>query len=539
MRLVTPLILGALFLGCNSDQEEQIEEPILLSARAQLIRLSVDLRGVHPSEEELKAIESNPKLYEQFVDRYLEDPRLVESAKQLFNHRYLTRTGNTYGQMVSGYSGAEVGKTIGEEPLELLSYIVKNDLPYSEIVTADYTMANPLLAYIWDLDYPESETGWQPAYYTDGRLHAGILGMNAIWQRYPSAGGNANRHRANAVSKMLLCDDYLARPVVINRSAVDQLIIDPEDAINTNAACQSCHSTLDPLAAHFYGWFPMNDEEDTSIYRPEREEGWRMYSNKEPAYFGIPTANIAELGQYIAEDERFVDCAVKTVMEGLGQRIIDERDWSEMQTHREVFVESELSIRYLIRSVVLSDTYKTKTFETDELADRIPTVKVVNPYQLSSIMNDLTGFNWTFNGVDALTNTGMGIPVLLGGLDGDTVTERNYTPSVGMVFVQERLAQAAGWQVASQDLDPNREGEATLLHYVTIEDTPDTNPEAFQTQIEYLYLRITGIPVAENSTDAEELMVLWNQLHSIKASPTQAWAGIISAVLRDPSVITY
>ena len=539
MRFVTSLSLSAIFLGCNGTQEEPIEEPILLSARSQLIRLSVDLRGVHPSEEELKSIESNPDLYDQFVDRYLEDPRFVESAKQLFNHRYLTRTGSTYGQSVPGYSGAEVGRTIGEEPLELLSYIVANDLPYSEIVTADYTMANPLLAYIWDLDYPENETGWQPAYYTDGRMHAGILGMNAIWQRYPSAGGNANRHRANAVSKMLLCDDFLSRPVVINRSAVDQLIVDPEDAINTNSACQSCHSTLDPLAAHFYGWFPMNDEEDTTVYRPEREDGWRMYSDKEPAYFGVPTANITELGALIAKDERFVDCAVKTVMEGLGQRVIDERDWSEMQSHREAFVDSQQSIRHLVRSVVTSDTYKTKTFETDELADRIPTVKVVNPYQLSTIIEDITGFRWTFNGIDALTNTGMGIPVLLGGLDGDTVTQRNYTPSVGMVFVQERLAQAAGWQVASQDLDPNRTGDAKLLHYVTQEDSPDTNPEAFKTQIEYLYLRITGIPLAEDSTDAAELMVLWNQLHSIKASPTQAWAGVISAVLRDPAIITY
>jgi hypothetical protein len=539
MHRISTLVLGALTLGCNNAQEEQLEEPILLSARSQLIRASVDLRGVHPSEEELKTIEANPNLYTDFVDRYLEDPRFVETAKQLFNHRYLTRTGSTYGRMVPGYTNNEVGTAIGEEPLQLLSYIVENDLPYSEIVTADYTMANPILAHVWDLDYPEGEFGWQPAFYTDGRLHSGILGMNAIWMRYPSMGGNANRHRANAVFKMLLCDDYLARPVVINRSAVDQLIADPEDAINTNAACQSCHSTLDPLAAHFYGWFPMNDEEDMSIYRPEREEGWRDYSGKDPAYYGVPTANIVELGEAIAQDERFVDCAVKTVMEGLGQRVIDEEDWSEFQSHREVFVDSQESIRHLVRSVVLSDTYKTKTFETDELAERIPTVKVVNPYQLSSIVEDITGFKWTFNGVDALTNTGMGLPVLLGGLDSSTVTQRNFLPSVGMVFVQERLAQAAGWQVASDDFDPEREGDAKLLHFVTIEDTPDTNPEAFKAQIEFLYLRIRGIPLEEDSTESTELMVVWDQLHSIKASPTQAWAGVISAVLRDPALITY
>jgi len=45
--------------------------------------------------------------------------------------------------------------------------------------------------------------------------------------RYPSMGGNANRHRANAVSRTLLCDDYLARPIVLNRPAVDPLSLSP------------------------------------------------------------------------------------------------------------------------------------------------------------------------------------------------------------------------------------------------------------------------------------------------------------------------
>lgn len=540
MGLLSTFTLTALMLGCApEDEKEPITDIVYLSPREQLIRLSVDLRGVHPTEDELLAIEDSPNLYEDFADRYLADKRFLERIRQIFNQKYLTRTGSTMGRMVDGYSAAQIGAAIGDEPLRLLSYIVENDLPFSEIVTADYTMANPLLAKVWDLDYPAGESGWQIAYYNDHRPHAGLLSMNAVWQRYPSAGGNANRHRANAVSKMLLCNDYLARPVVINRSAVDQLVIDPEDAINTNPACQSCHSTLDPLAAHFYGFFPQDDEEDTTTYRPEREEGWRMYSNKEPAYYGIPTANLQELGAEIAKDDRFFNCAVQTVMEGFGQRIVDDADWEEFQTHREVFLDSEESIRHLARSIVLSDSYIVKHYENDEDAERIPTVKIVNPHQLSSIIEDITGFQWTFNGVDALTNNGLGLPVLLGGVDSQTVTQRNYLPSVGLVFVQERLAQSAGWDVANHDLDQNRDGDAILLHYVTIEDTPKNNPEAFADQIEFLYRRITGSPLPKDNTEVEELMVIWDQLHSIKSSPTQAWAGIISAVLRDPSIITY
>ena len=101
----------------------------------------------------------------------------------------------------------------------------------------------------------------------------------------------------------------------------------------------------------------MNDDESIEMYWPEREENWRLYAEKEPAYYGTPTANLTELGERLAEDARFVDCAVKTVMEGLGQRVIVDADWSEFQQQRTVFVNSELSIRHLIKSIVKSDTY--------------------------------------------------------------------------------------------------------------------------------------------------------------------------------------
>ena len=137
------------------------------------------------------------------------------------------------------------------------------------------------------------------------------------------------------------------------------------------------------------------------------------------------------------------------------------------------------------------------------------------------------------------TNNGLGIPVLLGGIDSVNVSQRNYTPSVGLVFTQERLAQAAGWFVADHDLDVHREGDAKMLHYVTIADTPDNNPEAFDYQLRDLYLQVRGIPLDEDAKEPEELMVLWKQLHSLEASPSKAWAGVLSAILRDPALISY
>ena len=536
-------LLAALTLfGCKTEEEAKQGDFVKLSPRESLIRLSIDLRGTMPSEAELQAIEAEPALYDAFVDRFLDDPGLADTVADLMDQRLLMRTGSTYDLMADGYSTEELRSAVNNEQLALVRRIVDNDLPWSEIVTADYTMANPVLAEALRLDYPSGARGWEKAQYTDGREHAGILTMSTTWLRYPSAGGNANRSRANALSKMLLCDDYLARPIVLNRAAVDQLTVDPETAISTNASCQSCHSTLDPLASHFFGFFVYDDDDPTeggaSTYRPEREQGWRSYSGKSPGYYGTPTGNLTELGAMIAQDQRFADCAVQTVWEGLTQRTMVDGDWQEVSEHTQVFLDNDLTLKPLLRSIVTSEEYLAKYVLDEELSERMAGVKTVSPAQLSNVVAHSTGFRWEFGGRDLLTMQSSGVPVLLGGIDGNAVQKRSYKPSVGSVFVQKRVAYAAAWHVVERDFAADNT-EPELLRWVLATDTPDTNPAGFDEQIRQLYLAVTGIPLAPNASEPEELTTLWRQVHSVEGSSKKAWAGVLSAVLRDPAVLTY
>ncbi|MCK6513659.1 DUF1588 domain-containing protein [Myxococcota bacterium] len=508
--------------ACGLDETVNPITP--LGAREQLLRLSVDLRGVHPSEEELLAIEAaaaseDPAAFDEtytlFADRYLYDPRFLGRVEELFNHSFRTRTGDVYFDLEEvglGYLGDErAARSIGDEPLKLIRYVAEHDLPYTELVTADYTVADPTLATLWDLELQDPDAdGWQRARYRDGREHAGVLSMTSLWLRYPSAGVNANRHRANTVTRVLLCDDYLARPVSFSRSQIDALTSgDPEDVIRDTPTCQSCHSSLDPIASHFFGfwWEIEGDLTEQTLYRPEDEEIWKDHHNREPGYFGKPTANLAELGMLLAEDTRLVDCAVKTVFEGVTQRATSEADWAE-----------------------LTDA---------ELAARLPTVKQVSPTQLASIIEDITGYAWTFDGREGLSDQSTGLPVLAGGIDSRYVTTPNHDPSVGLVFIQERLAQSAGRYVAEHDLDPNREGDALMLQYVTVLDTPESNPAAFEAQIRDLLLRVRGVPLAEDATEPARLMALWKQLYSAEGSAERAWAGVVSVALRDPRILFY
>ena len=47
-----------------------------------------------------------------------------------------------------GATVAEVN-TVYEEPLRLIEYVITHDRPYTEIVTADYTISDPISAVVW------------------------------------------------------------------------------------------------------------------------------------------------------------------------------------------------------------------------------------------------------------------------------------------------------------------------------------------------------------------------------------------------------
>lgn len=535
-------------VACQPTEEVPTVTFTPLDAREQLIRLSMDLRAQHPTEDELKAIESNPELYGQFVDRYLGSQAFLDRMMEVFNLAFLTRTGDTYYDPEEAGMGEvdrqALARSVGDEPLRLIRHIVEHDLPYSELVKAPYTMTDELLASWWGIDYPEDAVGWQQGQYLDQRPMAGVLSMNTFWQRYPSQGGNANRHRANAISRVLLCDDFLSRPIVLNRTAIDQLMQDPEMAIRDNAGCQSCHSSLDPLAANMFGFFREDRDEESfdemRTYYPENETAWKGYAGRSPAYFGRPTGNLMELGEAIGEDPRFMQCAVKTVWEGMTHRTATDADWAELEGFRATFELTGQNVRSLVRAIVTSDAYRARKVDGDDsLAERLTTLKMATPSQLANVIEQSTGYRWTFSGQDGLADNARNLAVLAGGIDSRTVKVPAANPSLGLSLIQERLAQAAAHHVVKHDFDPNRTEPAKLITLMGPNGKPGDQPAIFTEQIQEIYLKVTGLPLEAGADEPNDLLTLWNGVYEVTASTEAAWTAVISAVLRDPRIILY
>ena len=197
----------------------------------------------------------------------------------------------------------------GRAPLELIAYVAENDRPYTEILTADYIMANPMSADVYgsdvEFDAPPTNYGY-PAGLQDGDAvhdfkpveineyylrdsarvygedngcgpfledpgqfrrdypHAGILNTMVFLQRYPTTATNRNRARSRWTYYHFLGFDIEKSEA---RTMDPQVLKDTANPTMHNPACTVCHRQMDPVAGAFQnygdvGWYLDQDEHD-------------------------------------------------------------------------------------------------------------------------------------------------------------------------------------------------------------------------------------------------------------------------------------
>ena len=245
-------------------------------------------------------------------------------------------------------------------PLELIAHVVENDLPYTEILTADYIMANPFAASAYGattrFDNPDDPYEFRPSrivnYYrnddskvrldTDdvstwivnpGNLsteypHAGVLNTTAFLLRYPTTATNRNRARSRWTYYYFLGLDIEKSAA---RTTDPDALADTDNPTMNNPACTVCHQVMDPVAGAYqnYGeegmyrdaWGGMDslaelykDPEDGSE-SPYREGDTWYRDMREPGFDGVLAPHADNSMQWLAEriaaDPRFAQAAVK------------------------------------------------------------------------------------------------------------------------------------------------------------------------------------------------------------------------------------
>ena len=522
-------MIALAWLACSSapPSEAPLDLSVAELAPTQLARrISLDVRGTPPTLAEYRQILDDPDVVNRLARDWLEDPRFADRVVSLYSEITLTRTARLpFSAAALGVSNrAAFERSVGEEPLRLIAHVAAEDRPWTELVTADYTMATPALAEAFPIDRPGVADGWTVSHYTDGRPAAGILSTNGLWWRYTSTASNANRKRANQVSRILLCNDYLTRPVEFDRNVnlLDEGAV--LDALQTDPACVSCHVSLDPLAGYLYGFWWVNQESaiDASRYHPERERYWDQVTGIAPGYYGQPGNDLRDLGVQIASDPRFVTCAVEQAYELLLRRDPAFADQDRLTDHRQAFIEGGLTLRSLFASILEDPLYRA----THDDAPGATSLRFASPDLLASQIEGLTGFRWTFTGDDMLTTDSVGLRTLAGGADGYAVTEVSRTPNATAVLVQQRLAELAIGHLVT-------EGPVPWLGVVDPAAAPQHDI------IADLVLATLGDPVEPDSEAVEALTDLFESIETAEGSREAAWAGLVYALLRDPEFVTY
>jgi len=516
-----------------------------LSAPALLVRLSLDLRGVRPTPDELARVEGPDAeaALVALVDELLADPRFGDRVRDLFAIVLRTRVEDfPVGAAALGLDESDQGAlfaSIGEEALHVIARVATEDHPWTDLVTADWTMADGTLADIYPLARePAPDRTWRPARYTDGRPAAGLLATNGLWWRYLSDGVSYGRGRANAIARIFLCADFLDRPVDFPRD------IDLTDeagirlAVRENDGCIGCHAGLDPLASYLAG-FQYTDKTAPEMvtYHPERERSWGAMTELAPGFYGAPGYSLRDLGRQIAADPRFVQCAVETTFELLMRRPVDWTDAREIDAltlHREAFLAGGLTLRALVRSIVSDARYRMA-----ETADGAGAERLVTPEQWADMLADWTGYRLEAGGADLLATDLTGLRTLAGGGDGRSGAEPATLPTATMSLVWERTAEAAARHAVDAPIAPP---DARALFTVDLAAEPAGDvafdDPAFRAQVVALHRRLFGTRVAADGLEVRATLALWDRLAAIDG-PADAWAGVLTALLRDPSLVLY
>ncbi len=490
-----------------------------------LRRISLDVRGLAPTLAEYRSALADPTVLDALVEEWLHDPRFADRVVELYSEIYLTRTQDF---PFSAYDfnrddQAQFERSVGEEPLRVLAHVADQDLPYTELVTGDWTMADQTLSEIFPIDRPDGD-GWQVSHYTDGRPSAGVLSTTGLWWRYTSTDSNFNRKRANQTSRILLCTDYLTRPIDFDRNVnlLEEGAV--EDALTANPSCANCHVSLDPLASYFYGFWWLNEGSaiEASLYHPARERLWQDMTAVAPAYYGQPGNSLSDLGEAIAADNRFVECAVEQAFELLTRRDVTLEDADALTGHRNAFIEGGLTMRELFRTVLADPVYRSANTEHP----RASALRLASPDMLASQVEGLTGYRWTFIDYDMMASDSLGVRTLAGGADGYSVTEVSDLPNATSVLVQQRLAEGSVTYLMSTD--PDR-----LLAGADLSAAPAND------LIVDLYLAVLGEVVEPQGAEVEALSDLWSDLNAATGDPEAAWSGIVYALLRDPQFVLY
>ncbi len=453
----------------------------------------------------------------------------------------------------AGYKLADdYRKALLGEPMKLVEHIVRNDRPFTELVTADYWMVSPYSARGYGIydevkdkfknpedpfefipvklkaltgrnkdQNQESPTGFYP--------HAGLLGAFQYLTRYPTTETNRNRQRARVYFLHFLGIDVLELAARVSDAAAVSAKF--ENPTMQASECVVCHKTIDPVAGLFQDYWRFAD---AGVYG-KRKGGWfkDMFA---PGYEGedLPAEerwrSLQWLGERTAKDPRFAVAMVEHAYYILtGRKVLlppkdledplftaKRRAYAEQRKQIEGmaarFAQTGFNFKNVLKEWVASDFYRADGVATAVASparraelDDIGLVRMLAPEQVERKVAAIFGKGW-----GRLKHGDGGLDMLYGGIDSKEVTERAADPSGAMGAIQRILANDVACKQTALDFS-RPASERRLFPSIEPDVVPGTAEADAQIRraIMYLHQRVLGRFDAPDSVEVERTFQLF------------------------------
>jgi hypothetical protein len=435
---------------------------------------------------------------------------------------------------------------VAREPLELIAHVVRENRPFSEVLTANYIMVNPFSAHAFMLSDLPFKNDADPNEYIEAKItlstgafpHAGILTSPMFLNRYPTTDTNRNRARARRVYEFFLGTDILKTA----EQPIDQTIITEVNPTMNASACTVCHSQIDPMAGAFRHW------DDRARYDPMKPA---LDDMRPPGFAGekvpyeILPKSLQWLGPRVANDPRFALSAVYTIFTGMtGQappiapsdRSSPDFDkefeaylaiYSEFSKIAHDFKDSGFDLKVVFKKIIRSPYYRAKNSEalSDDQKSKLGSLgmgRFITPEQLHRKTWAITGYPWRPRAYEdgGWSNDFLLIRdqyrMLYGGIDSNDVVKRVTSPNGIMANIAERMANEMACRAVPREFWKSAE-ERVLFPYVELTFEPEDKNgfpvepavKAIKKNIQYLHERILGEKLPDNSPEIDRTYQLF------------------------------
>lgn len=554
----------------------------MLDDRRLLRRVTLSLAGRLPSDAEFAAVAKDGlKMMPAILDAVMKDDAFYDRLREGFNDIFLTLgvDGNADQTCLSyehfektrhwyqkhdlshikdenerrraGYKLADdYRKAILGESMKLIEHIVRNDKPFTEIVTADYIMVSPYSARgygIFDEVKGKFKSPDDPFEYVPVKLkalvgrskdqnqdsasgfypHAGLLSTFQYLTRYPTTETNRNRLRARMYYQHFLGVDVLELAARVSDAAA----VTAKYKVPTMQAaeCVVCHKTLDPVAGMFQDYWRFADQ---GVYG-KRKGGW--FTDMFGAGFegeDLPERerwrSLQWLGERTARDPRFAVAMVEHVYYILtGRKVLlppkefedplypaKLRAYSEQRRQTETiaarFAKSGFNLKHVFKDWANSDFYRADGLATAvkepcrrvELDD-MGLVRMLSPDQLERKVGAIFGEKW-----GRLHDQ---MAMLYGGIDSKEVTDRAADPSGAMGAIQRMLSNDVACKHVARDFArPAKERRFfALVDPETLPGNSAESDQAIRKTIVHMHEMILGRYDAAASAEVERTFQLF------------------------------